>query len=397
MKEYAAFALKSVKSRKVRSYLTMIGIIIGATTFIALITLGNGLEKGMTDQFDKFGLRRLFIGPKVASGFSGPPTGIWSLTESDAETVNKLPIVEYVVQILGQSVQVEYGREKFIRTVYGIDLEHAKKFFDDVGIGAAKGSIPEKGDRKVAFIGYKVAHGLFDKDIPVKASLYLNEVKFRVVGIKEEQGMQSEDLTIHIPIEDMQELMDTTDGISAFAVTINKGVDMEYAAERVERTLERKRDDENFEVTSPVQIKEQVGVVLTVVTLVVAAIAAISLIVGGLGIMNSMYTSVMERTKEIGIMKALGAQNANILTIFLIESGFMGFVGGTIGVLLGLFLSFGMATTINTLGFVRVTLEISPNLIIFSLLFSFILGIASGILPAYQASKMKPVDALRYE
>ena len=397
MKEYAFMAFKNIRSRQLRSYLTIIGIIIGATTFIALITLGNGLEKGMTERFDKFGLRRLFIGPKITTGIGGPPTGIWSLTETDAETVEKLPVIEYVTQILGESVEVKYGREEFIRTVMGMDLETAEKFFEDVDIGIAKGRFPEKGERKVAFIGYGIAHELFDKDIPLKASLYLNEVKFRVVGIKEEQGLQSEDFTITVPLKDMQELLGTTDGISAFAATVNKGVDVEYATKRVERALERKRDDENFEVTSPVKIKEQTGSVLTIVTMVVAAIAAISLIVGGLGIMNSLYTSVLERTKEIGIMKALGAKNSDILTIFLIESGFMGLVGGTLGVLLGLVVSFGLAAGINQFGFVRISLDLSVNLIIFSLLFSFILGMAAGILPAYQASKMKPVDALRYE
>ena len=195
----------------------------------------------------------------------------------------------------------------------------------------------------------------------------------------------------------MQELLGTDEGISAFAVTINKGVDVEYAAERVERALERARDDENFQVTSPVKIKEQTGILLSLVTLVVAAIAAISLIVGGLGIMNSMYSSVLERTREIGIMKALGARNRDVLLLFLIESGFMGLVGGTLGILLGLAISFGLAGAINQFGIVRITLTLSQNLIIFSLLFSFVLGMISGILPAYQASKMKPVDALRYE
>jgi len=397
MKEYAFMALKNISSRQLRSYLTIIGIIIGATTFIALITLGNGLEKGMTERFDKFGLRRLFIGPKTTFGLTGPPTGLWSLTEIDAETVEKLPVIEYVTQILGESVEVKYSREEFIRTVMGIDLETAEKFFEDVDIGIAKGRFPEKGERKVAFIGYGIAHELFEKEIPLKASIYLNEVKFRVVGIKEKQGLQNEDFTINVALEDMQELLGTTNGISAFAAVVNKGVDVEYATKRVERALERKRDDENFQVTSPVKIKEQTGIVLTIVTMVVAAIAAISLIVGGLGIMNSLYTSVVERTKEIGIMKALGAKNSNILTIFLVESGLMGLVGGTLGVLLGLAVSFGLAAGINQFGFVRISLDLSVNLIIFSLLFSFILGMAAGILPAYQASKMKPVDALRYE
>lgn len=397
MREYVMLALKSIRNRKVRSYLTMIGIIIGATTFIALITLGNGLETGMTERFDKFGLRRLFIGPKITTGFSGPPTGLFDITERDAETVRKLPGIEYVTPILGESVEVKYGREEFIRTVYGMGLENMDKFFEDIDIGTEAGRLLEKGDRKVAFIGWGIAHELFNKEIPVKAAIYLNDEKYRVIGIKERQGLQNEDFTINIPLEDMQALLETDEGISAFVVTINKGVDVEYAAERVERALERARDDENFQVTSPVKIKEQTGILLSLVTLVVTAIAAISLIVGGLGIMNSMYSSVLERTKEIGVMKALGARNKDILLLFLFESGFMGLVGGTLGILLGLGISFGLAGAINQFGFVRITLTLSQNLIIFSLLFSFILGMISGILPAYQASKMKPVDALRYE
>ena len=160
--------------------------------------------------------------------------------------------------------------------------------------------------------------------------------------------------------------------------------------------MKRKRDDTNFQVVTATQILEQINQVLGVMQFVLVGIAAISLVVGAIGIMNSMYTSVLERTKDIGIMKAIGARNSDILKIFLIESGLIGLVGGIFGILLGSAMALIIGQLSKNAGF-SLIIKIEPLVLIFGLLFAFVVGIISGILPAYQASRLKPVDALRYE
>ncbi|MBW3014059.1 ABC transporter permease [Candidatus Woesearchaeota archaeon] len=394
--EYFRLALKNMRSRKLRSYLTMIGIIIGVTALIALVTLGQGLQNSVTEQFDKFGTRRLFIGPKIVSGF-GTPTGVSELTEKDIDTLKKISYLEYVVPMLSTNYQVEYNNRKESMGVYGIGTEDTKRSFSDLDIDIEEGRFLEENDRYNVVIGYKLAEDMFDKKIHLKSSIRINNVKFRVIGIFEEQGDRDTDYSIYIPIDTMREFIGKEDAVSAITANVKKGVDLDDAVKKIERELERARDDENFQITTPQKIKEQTGMILGIVNLVVSAIAAISLIVGGLGIMNSMYTSVLERTREIGVMKAIGARNSNVFGFFVVESGIMGFVGGAVGIIIGLAMSLGLAAAINATGFVTISMSVSYSLVVFGLLFSFGLGMASGALPAMRAARLKPVDALRYE
>ncbi|MBW3012759.1 ABC transporter permease [Candidatus Woesearchaeota archaeon] len=394
--EYFKIAIKNMRSRKLRSYLTMIGIIIGITALIALITLGQGMQKSITDQFDKFGTRRIFIGPKIVTGFSGP-SGITELTQKDVETLERLSYLEYVVPMLGNSMQVEYNNKKEILDVSGMGTKDIGRSFTDLEVELLEGRFLEENDNYAVVIGYRIATDLFDKTMHAKNSIRIGDIKFRVEGIFEEQGDRGYDYAVYIPIETMRKIMNKPGAVSGITANVKVGTEIELATEKIERELKRSRDDENFQVTTPQKIKEQTGIILGIVNLVVAAIAGISLIVGGLGIMNSMYTSVLERTREIGVMKAIGAKNSNVFGFFLVESGIMGFTGGIIGIIIGLLISFGLIAAINTTGFITISLVFDYRLVLFGLGFSFGLGMLSGTLPAVRAAKLKPVDALRYE
>ncbi|MCK4670446.1 MAG: ABC transporter permease [Nanoarchaeota archaeon] len=394
--EYFKVALKNLRSRKLRSYLTMIGIIIGVTALIALVTLGQGLQNSVTEQFDKFGTRRVFIGPKITTGF-GSPSGVTELTGKDVKTLDKIAFLEYVVPMLSTNFQVEYNNMKKSMIIYGVGTKDIKRSFSDLDINVDEGRFIEENDRYNAVVGYRLAEDLFDKKVHVKSSIRINNQKFRVVGIFEEQGDRDTDYSIYVPIDTMRDFLGKPEGVSGITANVKKGIDLDVASEKIARALERARDDENFQITTPQKIKEQTGMILGIVNLIVAAIAGISLIVGGLGIMNSMYTSVLERTREIGVMKAIGARNRNIFGFFLVESGIMGFVGGAVGIIIGLLMSLGLAAAINATGFVNISMSVSYNLVLFGLLFSFGLGMLSGTLPAVRASRLKPVDALRYE
>ena len=215
--------------------------------------------------------------------------------------------------------------------------------------------------------------------------------------IQEPQGSEDIDYRIAIPLKDMQEILGKPKALSAITAVAKPGQDMDSVSARIEKELERKRNDENFQVTNPKKIQAQAKQLFGIVKLVVAGIAFISLIVGGIGIMNSMYTAVLERRREIGVMKAVGATNKAVLRLFLLESGFLGLVGGIIGVILGSTIALGMIFIINTFGFVQLAVSIDYKLLLFGIMFSFLLGIIAGGLPALGAAKPPPVDALRYE
>ena len=238
---------------------------------------------------------------------------------------------------------------------------------------------------------------MFKDKILLRNKIKLQGHDFRVVGVLKPVGNQQDDNTIYIPLETFREIFNQkNEEVGFISAQVKPGVDILSLQEKVERILKRERDNENFQVVTPTQILEQINTILGVIQSVLVGIAAISLLVGGIGITNSMYTTVLERTKDIGIMKSIGATNSSILLIFLLESGLMGLVGGIFGVILGTLISYGISTFSTQAGF-KLLFEINLPLILFGLFFAFIVGTFSGVLPARQASKLKPVDALRYE
>ena len=396
-KDHLAIIVKNLRSRKLRSYLTILGIVIGITAIISLIMLGQALQDGITKQFDKFGTRRIFVGPKFASGLSGLPTGSHGLIPDDVKTIERLPITDYVADAYFTGAKINYGREEKYMDVGGVNINNFEKSYKDLDITILKGRFFAGNEKRSVLIGYKAANDLFEKEIRVGNSIKIDDVKFKVIGILQEEGNRDIDYAIRVPIDTFREIKNKPDAITAITAMIKPGVDMDYAEKRVFDALEKRRNDENFQVTNPQKLKRQTGSIIGVVKWVFIAIACISLIVGAIGIMNSMYTSVLERTRDIGVMKAIGARNSTILSMFLIESGFLGLIGGIIGIIMGLAFAYGMVSAANTLGFFSIELNISYKLIIFGVCFAFFLGIGSGTLPAYRAARLKPVDALRYE
>jgi len=191
MKDYFKLAIGNIKNRKLRSYLTMLGIIIGVVALVALITLGASLNKGIQEQFDKFGTRRLFVGSKAIAGSFGPPSGTAGLTERDMEFVSRLFFVDYANAILGQDATIEYNNQRKSRQVFGISLERIEDFFTEIDIHPAEGRLLREEDRGSVLIGYRFAKEFFDKELHIGNSLLINNKKFKVVGIIEEQGDQN--------------------------------------------------------------------------------------------------------------------------------------------------------------------------------------------------------------
>lgn len=260
------------------------------------------------------------------------------------------------------------------------------------------GKILGSSEKGGVIAGYKLAKDDFDKEVMVKNSIYVNDEKFRVVGVFEDTGSASTDHGLVMEMSDCRRIFDKKTEVSMIMVHLAKGFDIEKAASDIKAKLKKARDDENFEVYTPAQLLKQLNDILSIVSAILTSIAAISLVVGGMGIMNSMYTNVLERTRDIGVMKAIGAKNSQILMVFLVEAGLYGLAGGVIGASVGMGISkIVEGVAVYGFGFTLLKVKMDIALIWEVLLFSFIVGCISGILPSFRAAKMKPAEALRYE
>lgn len=403
MKDYFFLAFNNLRRRKLRSWLTMIGIFIGIAAVVALISLGQGLQSFIEEEFEQFGVDKIIIQPKTL----GPPGSVASksliLTSKDLEVIENIRGVEWASGYLIKQGQTKFKGEAGIGFTTGIEAEDLERL---TGIGSfdlLKGRILKKGDKHKVVVGYNHAHGnIWSKTLEIGSTIQIEDVDFKVIGIMEKIGNPIDDRILYVPKETLKELLDIEDEESQILVKTAAGFDPEEVAEDIERRLRdsrgEKEDQETFNVQTSEQLLKTFQNIFGVVQAVLVGIAGISLLVGGVGIMNTMYTSVLERTKEIGTMKAVGAKNSDILFIFLFESGLLGLVGGTIGIGIGMGLGKSAEYAANIALGTDLLRAVFPLYLIFgALLFSFLIGTLSGILPAMQAAKLKPADALRYE
>ncbi len=389
-------SLRSLQRRRLRSWLTMLGIFIGILAVVTLISLGQGLEEVVIGQFSIAGADAILVQAKGVQ--MGPPgTGVVNpLSEEDLKATNRVSGVDYTVGRIIKSARVEFNDETEMILIVSAS-EDANRF---ANLETTKGRLLKSSDRKKVVVGSEFeSEDRFGKPIVIGSRLIISGEEFEVVGILKKKGSFVTDTTINMPTEDMQELFDTED-YSAIGVKIKQGADVQEVKSDLEKELRKSRDvkidEEDFSVETSESALEGLTSTLFGVQLFVYIIAVISIIVGGIGIMNTMYTSVLERTRDIGIMKAIGAKNRTIFTLFFIESGLLGLVGGGAGVIIGSLVAKGAAFAGRVaLGTDLLQAQISPMLIIGALLFSFVIGIVSGIVPAMKASKMSPVDALR--
>lgn len=393
IREAANYAYANVKTQRMRSFLTMLGVIIGVAAIIALVSLSQGLENAIVEQFAKMGINSIRIAP---AHLNGPPAGDRGFNVSDAQFVASVKSVDYVNQLLMQFSSVKYQGEEEFMMISGYDTELSGKGFLDADIKIGEGRFFVSGEKGAVILGDNVARDLFRKDIFVGNNIEIQGKKFKVIAIFENTGTPVDD-NVYIPIDVARELFNKTDFVNAMVVKLKPGFSQDEVVADLERKLERRLGEGNFDIFTPDQILRQLNTILGIVQAVLGGIAAIALLVGGIGIMNSMFTAVLERTREIGVMKAVGARNSDILNVFLVESGIIGLTGGAIGVAIGFGIAKSIELVARIMGFSLLSVRLDPVLVVGALLFSFIIGMVSGALPAYRAARLKPVDALRYE
>jgi putative ABC transport system permease protein len=403
MKDFFLLSFKNLRRRKLRSWLTMIGIFIGIAAVVSLISLGDGLRTAITGQFASLSPDVLVI-QNAGTGF-GPPgsTSIRKLTSHDVDVIEKVGNIKIVIPRLIRVAKVEYNKNIEFR--YGASMPENKEnlqiIYDTAKMEVLQGRLLNENDRGKIVVGSEFANDKnFEKDIRVGARIQIQGKDFEIVGILKPASSFQINSVFLMMDSDMKELLKIGDEWDIIVAKVSDMKETENVAEDVKRALRRDRNEkvgeEDFSVQTPIQALQSVNTILNIINLVIVGIASISLIIGGIGIANTMYTSVLERTKEIGTMKAIGARNSDILIIFLIESGLLGLIGGLIGTLAGLGLAFSVSSiATQAFGEQIIKVQISQFLVTASILFSSGIGILSGILPAIQASKLSPAEALR--
>src|SRR3989338_6911903 len=401
LKDYFKFALSKISHRKLRSWLTMIGIFIGIAAVVGLISLGQGFKQAINKEFEKIGVDKLFI---TAKGGFGPPgtNAVVKLTKDDLKAIKKVSGIENAAGFILANSKVEFEDEVGFFPIQSIPKGEERRLLAETqSLEIQEGRNLRDSDGFSAIIGIGfVEKELLGRNLRLRNKIKINDKDFTIVGVLEKTGDPGRDNSIFIPEDTLREVFNEPDKIDTIMVKAANVENMQIIAEKVTNDLRRfrnvKKDEEDFDVQTPEQLLGSFGDILNIVQSVLIGIAAISLLVGGIGIANTMYTAVIERTKEIGIMKSVGAQNKDILLIFIIESGLLGALGGLIGVALGFGLSYAVeAVAKNVLGTNLIGAYFSYSLFFGALMFSFLLGAVFGVMPAKQAASLQPVDALR--
>jgi len=383
----------------------MIGIFIGIAAIVSLVSLGHGLEVAINEEFMEMGTDKIIVQPGSGHGFgtlSG--TGGITLSDKDLEVVRRVKGVKEAGGFVYGVAGIKFGDSFKYTWVMGVPLDKSRVVIESMqNVEVVEGRKLRQNDKYKALVGWEIYNGnLFGERVGIGNKLLIGNKSFRVVGLLAPFGNPQDDSSIIIPLDIAKEMFDKEDSLDTIIAQVVKGVDMAEVANNIEEALRKERNvregEEDFSVDTMQQLMETFSVILNVVQIVFFGITGISLVVGSIGIMNTMYTAVLERTREIGVMKAIGAKNSDILWIFLMESGLLGTVGGAIGVAIGVMLSKAVHyVTTSTMGIEYLKPYFPLELVLGALVFSFILGCVSGVLPAYRASKLKPVDALRYE
>jgi len=402
MKEHFRIALKNIRKKRLRSLLTILGIVISITIIFTLISISLGLENAVKEQFRQFGTDKFFIEPR--GQLAGHGTGAAAqLTEDDIKTIESVFGVKELSYWTAGNAKIEFNNEIRYVIVMGIPLKKSDVFIETGFYKAEDGSLLKEGDERKIMIGNQYKQTFFKKSVKVGDKIKINEKELKVKSILKTIGNPQDDKLIFMPLKDFKSLFpQTKDRIDQIAVQVYDEGKLKEVALNVERKLLKARHitekTRDFRILTPEEILATFSVVLNIITAFLLGVAAISILVGSIGITNTMFTSVLERTKEIGVMKAIGAKNNDILKIFLFESGFLGVIGGIIGIVLGIIISKAIENiAITQLGTTLLQAATPIYLILGCLAFSFIIGLVSGFWPAYRAIKVKPVEALRYE
>ncbi|MFH0711264.1 MAG: ABC transporter permease [Candidatus Aenigmatarchaeota archaeon] len=412
--------MNSLTHRKLRSWLTVLGIVVGVAAVVALVSVGQGLQQSVQNQLGGLGanLITISLGFQRAGGgfgFGGEraTTTFSNLTDTDIRIIRSTPGIMYVDGIISGRAAVSFSGQSSLLSIQGVDTS-VWKFMTTEKLEA--GRYLSTGDTYVAVVGYNAAHGLYKHDILLNSIISIENHSFRVVGILQSGastiGGGGGGSTIYIPRENARQVLTTdlaSNQYSSISAEVSQSSDVQTVVNQLTTNLMLTRHVTNitrdFSVTSSLSVQQSISSITSTVTYFLAGIAGISLFVGGIGIANTMFMSVMERTRQIGVLKSLGTTNGEVMKLFLTESGLLGLIGGVIGVMLGIILSAlisligggGLSFFGGRGGGQGLQTVVTPEVVFLAIGFSVFIGAVSGLFPARRAAKLEPVEALRYE
>ena len=390
--DYLMLIVKDMKSRKFSSFLTFFAISLGILTIFVIFLLSQGFENSIAKQFEDMGTNRLYIASATQSMTSSQYTK--GLSDDEITLIENKPYVEKVYPYYMRSAEIKYGNE-FQRTqLMGTILN--EDFFDEMNTELQDGRFPEETEKFSIVLGSEAAKNLFDKEVPVGANIYIKDTKFKVVGVLESIGNPQDDSNIYFNYETLRETFDPeSNSIGIVDVVIVEGYDLKIAEENLKVALENRLGKDSVEIIAPTQLLEQFSSILNIVKFTLGGIAFVALIVGAVGIINTMYVIITEKTHDIGVMKSIGARNSDIMFMYIFMAGLFGFLGAVLGVILGSIAAIGFEAFAKSAGysFLDITIHITDVLLL--LVFGFLIGIISGYLPAKKASKINIIEAIR--
>jgi len=399
--------LDQLRTNKLRSFLTLLGLLIGVASVTGIVSLAEGLRTRVTSELDRLGgISLIFVSnPRT---FYRDDEGRWVrrthneqlVMEDIARIEEEVPGVRSIIPRDGTGGNLRYGKVSTSAQVIGTTLGFTRAMDWQVGRGRFLNRTDLEDWRNVVVLGFSLAQDLFGTEDPLGQEIKINGERFDVIGVMEEKRVFDEDMGDQavIPITTLQKRLTGRRQLSFLQVQAELGADPQEVVAGIRRTLKRyHRFGEDFQVESAGDQIEEINSVILIMKLVGGGIAGISLLVGGIGIMNIMLVSVTERTREIGIRKAVGAKRSDVLIQFLLESMVLAMAGGAAGIVVGWLLGTGLAAIISSLAGESFPAVVNMQAAIGAIVFSGLIGVFFGVYPAVRASRLDPVEALRYE
>lgn len=397
VKDFIKLTGTSLLAHKLRSFLTMLGISIGITSVVLLTSIGEGLHQFVLSEFSQFGTTLVGINPGKVSTH-GMSMGVFGsvrpLTIEDAEAMKQLPFTKSVVPLVQGNAEVEGNGHTRRTTVYGVGASFPTTFSMNVSSGRFLPDDDPSSPRAFVVLGYKVKQELFANKNPLGQRIRIGGSRYRIIGTMEAKGQVlgfDLDDTVYIPAARGLDLFNR-EGLMEIDVLYKEGVKVERVTAGIKRILETRHGREDFTITTQEQMLDVLGSILNVLTFAVGAIGGISLIVGGIGIVTIMTISINERITEIGLLRALGAKQIQVLSLFLGEAIVLSAIGG----LCGLFLGIGLAQLLHA-ALPALPVHTPWSFVILAESLAVFIGLTAGVLPARRAAKLDPIEALHSE
>ncbi|MCL2626850.1 MAG: ABC transporter permease [Cystobacterineae bacterium] len=393
-------ALRAIRRNLMRSILTTLGIVIGIAAVITLVTLGNGATKSVTEQIASMGSSQLIVMPGQRFG-PGGSDGAPSFKVADVEAVrSQITSIVGVAPMVNKGVTVVHQTKNWLTATVGTNNDYFKVGNWTLDSGRIFSDAEERAGKAVCVIGETIRNRLFGRENPVGSEIRVKNFSCEVIGLLKSKGQaamgQDQDDIVVMPFRTVQRRLTGSQDVGRFMLSVQQGASIDSVKEQLISLMRERRkisenEDADFRVMDTRQLAETLTATTKILTALLGAVAAVSLLVGGIGIMNIMLVSVTERTREIGIRLAIGALENEVLLQFLIEAVVLSAFGGLLGIVLATGASIGLSSLMS------VPYMFDTNINLLSFFFSAFIGVVFGYFPARRAASLNPIDALRYE